>query len=111
MTPFQQVRHYDHKPTFELAAIAAPHTFNLLSNIGNIYRGEFTRAQKTALLYCPTVKILFIVNGVPGHYWSPRLPSHATTTLPERAASVAASARTRQARFDKFGLIWHKIIK
>jgi hypothetical protein len=62
MTPVQQVHHQDDEPAFELAPITAPHTFNLLGNIGDIYRGELARAQKAALLDCPTVKILFIVN-------------------------------------------------
>src|SRR5208282_1173489 len=86
MAPFQKAHQQEHKPTFELAPIAAPHALDLLGNIGGIDRGEFTRAQKAALFHRPAVKVLVIVDGVPRRCWSPRLPDHAITTLRQRAA-------------------------
>jgi hypothetical protein len=68
MAPFQQVHQQDYESALELAPVAAPHAFDLLGNIGGIDRGELTGAQKAALLYGPAVKVLFVVDGVPGHY-------------------------------------------
>src|SRR6516162_8414386 len=90
MTPFQQVHHQDDEPAFELAPIASPDTFDLIGNIRDIYRGEFARTQKAALLYRPTVEVLFIVNRIARHPWSPHLPRHDTRTLrqPVRRAEL-----------------------
>jgi hypothetical protein len=44
------MHHQDDQPTFEFPPIPAPHTFDLLGNIGSIDHGQFARPQKAHLL-------------------------------------------------------------
>jgi len=62
------MHHQDHEPAFKLAPVAAPHALDLLGNIGNIDRRQFSSAQQAALLDRPSVKVFVVLNGVAGHH-------------------------------------------
>jgi hypothetical protein len=73
--PFQQVHHQDRETALKLAAIAAPHTFDLLGDVGDINRGQFAGAQKTSLLDGPGIEVFLVFNRVAGHHRSSNAPA------------------------------------
>jgi hypothetical protein len=62
------MHHQDHEPILVLAPVAALHAFDLLGDVGRVYRSEVARAQEATLLDSPSVEVFLVANQIAGHY-------------------------------------------